>query len=605
MLRTYKNIVLSLILIVSALSLAGQTVSFTIDAPSQVRQNEQFRVTYSCNKDGDFKGVKFTNFQLLGGPSVSSQTSMSIVNGRTSRTSKKTYTYYLRSNKAGTFVIPAAKIEIENKIYKSAEKKIEVIKNDAPKNSPKEITNSDFKPKGKVFIKSLVSTKNAYMGEPIILTQKLYSKENIANITDFKEPTLTNFYKENIDIGDIKLSTEVINGVKYNVVILKKSILFPQKSGSLEIGNFDLEVIVQIVKSRRARDRMEQMMYGNTVRYYDNKELKLKSPKIKINIKPLPSNKPSNFIGIVGNFKMTATVDKNKLKTNDALNLKVKIQGKGNIELLEVPKINFPPDFEIYDPKISKSIKRTTSGVSGSKSYEYLIIPGNEGDFTIPSFGFTYFNPKTKKYESCESNDISIEVIPGEGGSNNSNIGVAVSRDEIKYVGKDIHHINSNIGETTKIGDHKFNSWAHIIWMALSPIFAILLIILFKKQEEKFSNKSLMRHKKATKMAKKRLKVAKKAMEENNETLFYEETSKSLWGYLADKFTIDQSILSMEIAKGKLMEKYVDNDSIIEISGLIERCEYARYAPNSEIKGIKDIYVRSIDVISKIEKTLK
>ncbi|RLD47198.1 MAG: hypothetical protein DRI86_01050 [Bacteroidetes bacterium] len=604
--KLYKYILsFSFLLLISSNTLLAQKVKFTGEAPARVELQQQFRVTYTCNKDGDFEGPDFNGFQLLGGPSVSSQTSMSIVNGRTSRSSMKSYTYYLKAKKEGTIIIQAARIEIDDKIYKSNELKVVVAKGKAANNAPKEITNTDFKAEGKVFIKSIVSNRNVYMGEPIILTQKLYSKEKVANITDFKEPTLTSFYKENIDIGELTLGTEVINGESYNVVILRKSILFPQKSGKLEIGNFDLDIVIQVIKQRRARDRMEQMMYGNVIRYYENKEIKLKSPKVKINVKPLPSNKPSSFTGIVGSFSISASVDKNELKTNDAINFKVKIKGKGNIGLMEVPKIDFPPDFEIYDPKVFKNIKRTTAGVSGSKNYEYLIIPGNEGNFVIPSFGFTYFNPKTEKYQECITDDIDIKVLRGEGNADISNSGSAVSRDEVKYVGKDIRYIQLFIGETSKLGEHKFNSWLHILLMLISPILAILLIIFIKKQDKKLSNKSLMRHKKATKMAKKRLKVAKKAMVEENNNLFYEETSKALWGYLADKFSIDLSKLSMDIVKEKLQQNNVNEDYIIEINGLINRCEYARYAPKSEIKGINDIYVRSIDVISKIEKTLK
>ncbi len=606
MLSKYKTILLICsLLILSSVSVFSQGVKFTVDAPNRVEHQAQFRVTYTCNTEGDFVGPDFVNFQLLGGPSVGSQTSMSIINGRTTRNSLKSYTYYLRAIKIGTYKIPAARITISDKVYKTVELKIEVVKSINTNRNNAAIVNPDFKAEGNVFIKSIVNNRNVYIGQPITLTQKLYSKEKIANITDFKEPTLTSFYKETIDIGDLKLTTEVINGVKYNVVVLKHSILFPQKTGDLEIGNFTLEIILQILKKRRARDRMEQMMYGNVVQYYDNKKLKLKSPKVKIKVKPLPAGKPSDFTGIVGNFKMTTTVDKSELKTNDAFNLKVKISGKGNIGLLEPPKINFPPDFEIYDPKISKNIKKTTSGISGSKTYEYLIIAGNEGDFIIPEFGFSYFDPQSKTYKRCNSESFPIKVLRGNGGVISSKSGSAVSRDEIKYVGKDIRHIHLNISDANPIGFHYFNSLQHILWMLLSPIFAIILIIFIKKQEAKLSNKSLMRLKKATKMAKKRLSNAKKAMQENNEAIFYEETSKALWGYLADKLSIDLSKLSLDIIKDKLNEMKVDEDSIIEISGLIQRCEYARYAPSGENKGIIDVYTRAVDIISKIEKTLK
>ncbi len=604
--KTYKTLLFAFgLLLLSSITTYGQKVSFTVDAPNRVEHNAQFRITFTSNSDGDFAGPTFDDFQLLGGPSTSSQTSMSIVNGRTTKNSTKAYTYYLRAVNLGTFRIPSARITVDNKVYKTAELKIEVVKSVNVKNASPQITNPDFKAEGRVFIKSIVSNRNVYLGQPITLTQKLYSVEAIANITDFKEPTLTGFYKENIDIGDLKLSNEVINGVKYSVVVLKKSILFPQKSGNLEISNFDLDVVLKIIQKRKARDRMEQMMYGNVVQYYEHKTIKLKSPKVNITVKELPKNKPADFNGIVGNFDMTATIDKQVLKSNDALNLKIVLRGKGNIGLLDAPKINFPPDFEIYDPKISKNIKRTSTGISGSKTYEYIIIAGNEGDFVIPSFGFSYFNPSSQKYEQCLSKDIPVKVLRGEGGIASSSTGGAVSRDEIKYVGKDIHHIQLNEGDVFTKGKYSFNSLSHFLIMLISPILAILLIIGLKKRGVKQSNKSLMRLKKATKMAKKRLKSASIALKSNDEVIFYEETSKALWGYLADKFAIDLSDLSMDKVKTNLQHKNVPEDQIIEITGLIQRCEFARYAPSEENKGIEDVYTRSIDVISRIEKTLK
>ena len=251
--KIYKLLLFTFgLLLLNSITVFGQKVSFTVDAPNRVEHNAQFRITYTSNSEGNFVGPTFKDFQLLGGPSESSQTSMSIVNGRTTRNSTKAYTYYLRAVNIGTFRIPAANITVNSKVYKTAELKIEVVKSVNVQNASPKISNPDFKAEGRVFIKSIVSNRNVYLGQPITLTQKLYSKESIANITDFKEPTLTGFYKENIDIGELKLTNEVINGVKYSVVVLKKAILFPQKSGELEISNFDLDVVLKIIKKTKS-----------------------------------------------------------------------------------------------------------------------------------------------------------------------------------------------------------------------------------------------------------------------------------------------------------------------------------------------------------------
>ncbi|RLD43240.1 MAG: hypothetical protein DRI86_10310 [Bacteroidetes bacterium] len=588
----------------------SQKVQFTVDAPAKVELGGQFRLTYSINQDADFTGPEFNDFQLLGGPSTSSSTSMQIINGRTSSTTKKSYTYYVKAIKLGKLKLPIATVSVNEKVYKSAPISIEVVKNASNPNATSiannnTIKNTKFKTNGVVFVKSFVSKRNIYIGEPVILTQKLYSKERLANITDFKEPSYTGFWKEGIDIGELKLTKEVVNGKSYNVVILNKSVLFPQKSGKLEIGSFKLDAIIQIIKKRKARDHFEQMMYGNVIQYYANETVKLNSPKITITVNALPTNKPKGFTGVVGKFNMKAEIDKTELKANDAFNLKVTIKGNGNIGLLEAPKINFPPDFEVYDPKVSKKSKKTTTGVNGSKTYEYLIIPRNEGDFTIPSFGFYYFNPQTEHYESSTSPEFKIHVTKGEGIIFNGAASSSVNRDEIKYLGKDIRYISTIIGTTSEIDSHGFNSLKHILSLISIFILSILLIIYLKKQEKKKGNTSLMRLKKATKMAKKRLKIASKFLNENDEAKFYEETSKAIWGYLSDKFNINLSELSMDIIKGKLMENNVDINDITEISQILEQCEYARYAPTRNQHDMLELYDKSVKIISKIEKTLK
>lgn len=605
--KTTKFWILLGITLFSYLNTVAQDVQFTVDAPSRVEHGGQFRLTYSINQEGDFKGPEVTNFQLLGGPSVSSSTSMQIINGRTNSSTTKSYTYYLKADKIGKFKLPVASVNINGKNYKSAALAIEVVKSASPQNNSGQaaVSNTEFKPEGVVFVRSLVNKRNIYVGEPIVVTHKLYSKEQIANITDFKEPSYTNFWKENIDIGELKLTREVLDGQSYNVVILQKNILFPQKSGNLSIGEFKLDAVVKIVKKRKARDHFEQMMYGNIVQYYAHEEVSIKSPIVKIKAKDLPLNRPQNFNGVVGSFKLKAEVDKTELKANDAFNLKIKISGKGNVDLLEAPYFNFPPDFEVYDPKISKSSKSSTSGVSGSKTYEYLIIPRNEGDFVIPSFSFCYFDPQSERYESCSSPEFKIHVSKGEGEVVSGTRNVNVNRDEVKYVGSDIRHIMFECDEQIEIGDHSFNSLQHILWLSLSPLFALTLIVFIKKREQKRGNTSLMRLKKATKMAQKRLKTAHQFLQSSDKTKFYEETSKALWGYLSDKFNISLSVLSMELIQEKLSEKSVEKEYIDEISRIIEHCEYARYAPAGEQHEMAELYDSAIKIISKIEKSLK
>ena len=608
--RLKRYILIGLMLIAALPTMVAQGVKFTVQAPNMVEQGGQFRVTYRVNSDvDDFRGPEFVNFELMGGPSQGSSYSTQIINGRASRSVERTFTYYLRATKEGTFTIPKAGITVDGKDYTSSAWTIKVVKTNDPayqQASAKATAQPQkFKPDGRVFVRSFVSKRNAYIGEPIILVQKLYSKERITNITDFEEPSYNGFWKESIDIGDLQLTKETLNGETYNVVVLKKYILFPQKIGKLEVGSFTLEAVIQIIKSRAARDQMEQMMYGNTVRYYANETLKLKSPVITTTIKALPAGKPAGFNGLVGDFTMEASVDKDELQANDAFNLRIRIKGKGNISLLEIPKPNFPPDFEVYDPKVSQKSSSDASGMSGTKTYEYLIIPRNEGDYIIPPIGFSFFNPRTGHYKTLRSDTFHIKVGRGSAQAFTNVNSSSVNRDEIKYLGKDIHYIKTGEYELQQIGERKFNSLAHLLYLLLSPIFALAIIILYKKNSKKRANVGLMRNKKATKVARKRLKNAKQLLSTNDKQGFYEEISKVLWGYLSDKFNISLSELSMDTARERLSEKQVDPVIIEEIISILNSCEYARYAPNTGSDGMQKIYEQALNIISKIEKSLK
>ncbi len=602
----FNNLIFTSILLLLAFWLTAQDVQFTVDAPNRVEHNAQFKITYTINQEGDFTGPQLTDFQVLGGPSVSSATSMQIINGRTSSSSTKSYTYFLRATKIGSFKVPMAKVVVKGKEYRTPTLGIEVLKsaNGSANATQSEITNADFKPDGIVFVRSIIDKKKVYLGEPVLLTQKLYSKERIANISDFKEPNYGGFWKENIDIGELKQTTEVINGVSYNVVVLQRILLFPQKAGKLEIGSFTLEGIVQIIKKRRPRDQFEQMMYGNVIQYYDNQEITLNSPKEHLQVSDFPANKPNAFSGITGNFKMETHIDKTTLNANDAFNLKITISGNGNFELLPDLDIAFPPDFEVYDPKISKKIQTNTDGISGSKTIEYLIIPRQEGSFTIPSFGFNFFNPQTEHYESCYSKDLEINVNKGDGTVAMVSQSGA-NKTDVKYLGQDIRHISTTAQHFNNLDHHYFNSWEHWAFLLLSPLLTLALVIFGKKQQDKRGNKSYMRHKKATSTANKKLKKANEFLKNHDKNSFYTEVSRAIWGYLADKFSLSISELNMENIESQFSKLNIEAGVFAKTKEVLENCEFARYAPGDEVSNMHLLYDSALMLISQIEKSIK
>ncbi|OIP02317.1 MAG: hypothetical protein AUJ98_01685 [Bacteroidetes bacterium CG2_30_33_31] len=593
----------------------GQNVNFKVQVPGAVELGEVFNVTYQLNNDGrDFKGPTFQDFDYLGGPYLSTSSSTQIINGSMSQSYNKSFTYQLRASKIGKFTIAAASIVVDGKRYNSNSAVVEVVKgnsssNAAPGNSNQNADNksndaNNSNADGLIFGRTIISKNSAYVGEPILVTQKIYSKKQIANITDFKEPSYTGFWKEMIDIGQLKLTKETYNNQVYNVVVIQKMIIFPQNSGTLQIGSFNLKAVITIVTSRKPRDQWEQWMYGNKINTSQNTNVEVNSPKQIIKVKPLPEKgKPNNFNGIVGNYTLTATVDKNKVNANDALNLKISLKGSGNIDLLDITPPDFPSDFEVYDPKISTKSDNSVGGVSGSKTWEYLIIPRKEGKFEIPAISFSYFDVNRGSYVNLKSNSFNIEVAKGKAGSyipSEAN----VDREDIKYLNKDILYIKTDLGEIREKNYHFFNSFWHIIMLIIIPLITIILIILNKKFAKQRADVVMMKTKTATRVARKRLTRAKKLMDAGENSEFYVEISKVLWGYLSDKFSIPLSELSMDNLRTSL-SAYIDAATIEEAIKAVEHCEYARFAPIQSDDEVHGVYDESLMIISKIEKIIK
>ncbi|MCF8299123.1 MAG: BatD family protein [Saprospiraceae bacterium] len=510
------------------------------------------------------------------------------------------YIVTLKALKEGNFSFGPMEYHWNNKVYKSPNISIAVSKG-----SGNQSVNTSGVNSGDVFAKISISKTQAYQGEPITVSLKVYSKLNIANITDYKLPSYTGFWAEDIDLGQLKVKTEALNHVKYNVVEFKKSILFAQKSGTIEIEPLEVECVVQTIKTRKPRDYFEQMRWGNRVQYYANINKRVTSSKVSVKILPLPtSGKPADFSGMIGNFTLSPELTQTEIETNDATNLKIKISGTGNIKLIDELDFDFPTDFEVYDPKISTNVDVNGGGVSGSKSFDYLIIPRNPGTYKIKPASFSYFDINAKAYKTLSTPEYTIKV--GKGSGNASNIvTTSVSQEDVKYIGSDIHYIKTNAIVLKPINMFLFGS--DIFWILLiSPVILfILFIIIWRKQLKRRSNAALMKNKKATKVARKRLKTAYSFMKQNEKNKFFEEISRALWGYVSDKFAIPLSELSMDSASDKLTEKHVKEELIKTFIETLHNCEFARFAPGDKADTMEKIYKEGIETISKIESELR
>jgi hypothetical protein len=402
--------------------------------------------------------------------------------------------------------------------------------------------------------------------------------------------------------------TENYNGQQYNVAEIRKLALFPQKSGKIEIeaATAVCQGQVRDQSQKRNRDPFFDSFFNDPFfNRYKTVEIPLTANALTINVSPLPtSSQPADFNGAVGSFDFSSSIDKTSLKANEAINLKLTVKGKGNIELVDKLPIYFPPDFEVYDPKITSDIHVTDDGVSGFKTFEYLIIPRTQGTFTIKPVTFSFFDLKQGTYNSISSPEYTIRVAKGEGTAGNVTYS-GVNQSEIKYIGSDIRHIKTRGLNLTPVGSYFFGSALFYVLLLAPVLLFILFIITMKKELKKRSNIALMKNRKATKVAQKRMKQAHVFLNENKKDKFFEEVSLALWGYLSDKFSIPLSNLSMETVRDALKGKEVSENAIGQFIETLEHCEFARFAPGENNSTMDSIYKEGVKIISQIENELK
>lgn len=600
-------------LLISIYSLEAQTdISFRTICKKQVAVGEQFQVSYELNGDGkDFKAPNFTNFEIIGGPFTSTSSSVQIINGSVSRTNTQTFSFHLRAIKEGTFTIPSASITVDKKKITSEPCEINVVASSSNSGNYKGTTNSSTSNIGakEVFLKATPNKKKVYQGEQILLTYNIYYTIPISQLSVSKSPSYSGFWTKDIteNDGSLQQSSTIIDGVQYNVATIKEIVLFPQKSGSLIIDPLDLTCIAQIRQQRNRShgyDPFEEFFGDVMGSSYTNVRKDIKSQPITIEVEPLPTaNKPDNFKGAVGQFTFTSKIDKNELKVNEAFTLTLTISGKGNIELLELPKPVFPPDFEVYDPKITTSVKNNALGIYGSKKAEYIIIPRVAGDFTLEDIEFSYFNPSLERYETLKSDIHSVQVQ--KGAANDNSAIYTPGQADIKYLGKDIRHINTNDKKLSITGLTFFMSPTYIIIIIILIVIFTATLITYKKVNKFNKNQVLVKNKRATKIAKKRLNNAYNFLKVNKQDSFYEEFSQALWGYISDKLNIARSQLSMDSVKEIMSNNDIPEDIVNEFVDLLNNCEFARFAPGDPNKKMDELYHKGIELITKAEKILK
>lgn len=596
-------------------ALFAQDVKFRATAKNVVRTGERFQLIYSVNTEGKgFRGPTISDFKVLGGPSTSQSSSVQIINGNVSRTVEYTFTYVLQATKEGIFDIAPATVTVDGKSFESNAVKIQVVKSGT---SQQEGTSSDGGStasaddfKDDAFIRVSSSKRKPMQGEQIIVTYKLYFRININAPRFEKEPSFKGFWVNDLqkDRQNYVQYQETYKGQQYQVAELKKVALFPQRSGKIIIPAMEGTCQTQIKSASKSRSRdpfFDSFFNDPFSSRYKTIEIPLKSNAITIDVKPLPSaNKPSDFSGAVGSFEFNSNINKTELKANEAINLKFTVSGRGNVELVDKINVSFPPDFEVYDPKVSKNIKPSKNGISGKKTFEYIIIPRVPGDFKIEVVKFSYFDLAKNKYVTLSSPEYKISVAKGEGSASDVTYN-NVNRSDIRYIGSDIRYIKTGNPELNLIGTFFFGSTLFYLLLLLPVVAFILFIIIWKKELKKRSNMALMRNRKATKVAQKRLKKAQQFLGEKKQTEFYEEVSQAIWGYLSDKFSIPLANLSIDTVSETLNNKEVKPEIIEKFIETLNNCEFARFAPGGSHSNMEQIYNEAINVISLMERDLR
>ncbi len=629
MIKRGVNILFLLLMVWQGVWAGNDNVTFTARSRQQVLVGQQFQILYEVNANG--KGFvppsDFGGLEILSGPNTSSSSSIQFINGKMSQSYTMTYSYIVMATKPGTIHIGPASIKVKGHRYQSNSLTIKVLadnsattasgKNTTGNNTPNQTTRNTSSPtktapvtgnNQDVFVRATVNNTHPYLGQQVVVTYRIYTRVPVSNLSINKVASFKGFWSKDLlaDNSSLQQHNETINGKRYVVAVIRKLALIPQQTGKLVIDPMELDCSVQIrVKSNTSSNDpfdafFNDPFFNNNVRTVQRK---LVSNALHFNVKPLPEKgKPACFAGAVGNFTFKSSIDKTDLTTNDALTLHIEISGKGNIELISAPKITFPSDFETYDPKISTKINKSSQGVSGTKSFDYLAIPRTAGDFVIKPVKFCFFNPADKQYHVVQSKTFHIHVKKGKG---TGVVYTTTDQEGIHILGRDIRHIKEGPFDLHPANDFLFGTPLYYGLMALPVILLLILILIIGSMKKRKANISLIKNRKAQKIARNRLTKAQKMKRQGNDKAFYDEIAQALWGYISDKFNLQKANLSMDTVKELLEEKKVDSETIQAFINTLNNIEYARFAPGDTKGKMENIYSEALQAIMQAEKSLK
>lgn len=582
-------------------SILAQQPSFKASGPKVVALGEQFQVSWEIDAKGqNFQPPGFDNFMIVQGPSQGSSSNVSLVNGKYERVDKFTFSYILAAKTEGKFQLSPASIDVNGKKIQSNPITVEVVKGQSGLRD--NAANSNDTPSGvsdeDVYVRVELSRTEVFQGEQIVATLKVYSRTDQIQFIDAKFPAFDGFYTSEVGDQPNQLSRENVNGEIFYTGVFRKLILLPQKTGNLSIEPFEVTANVN-VPAGYARD-----FFGRTVQRYKTLTLNLKSKPRTVNVKALPGNKPSDFSGAVGQYTLSASVDKSEAETNEAISYKLSLKGKGNIKLVEPFKMDFPGDFDSFDPKVEEKISVEASGSSGTKVFEYLLIPRYAGEFKIPALTFSYFDVSQARYVTLTTESFDLKIKKGSGDENVAMMQGSVSKKGVQMIGKDIRFIK-NETELSPRASYFFLSAAFWLFILIPLIMLIGLLIWHHRHLKESANVGLMKNRRASAKAVKRLKLAEVNLKAGNHQAFYESILNALYGFFSDKLLIPFASLNRENLLSGLKEQGIDDGILLEINELLSECEYARYAPGSQGGESDQVYQKAKQMIMELDRKIK
>ncbi len=607
-------------LLTAIFQMSAQNV-IRVEAPDVVAVNEQFNVTFIIEGEkspSDFQWSSGDDFQLVWGPQKGSSSSIQIINGKRSSSHQTTFTYILIPKATGTFQLPAATALLSGDRISSTQASIQVVSDGA--SSSQSLGQNGGKSSGggqtsstgsgeissnDLFMRLSLSRTEVVIGEPITATLKIYQRANVVGFENAKFPTFNGFWSQETYVpNNIEFKRESLDDKIYNTAVLRTYVLIPQQSGTITIDPAELVCLVNIRTAPSTSNSLFDSFFQDE---YRTIRKRVTTPAVKVKVNPLPAGQPASFGGGVGNFGISARLTTDNLKTHDAASLVITVSGRGNVALLEEPKVNFPPDFEVYDTKTTENTDKSNGGTSGSKSFEYPFIPRSHGDFTIDPVEYSYYDVNAGKYVTLRTEPLHVKVAKGKGGDSTpvTTVNSGVERKDVKSLADDIRFIFTGKPGLSGSGSFFVGSVFFWILLALMILGATSVYLAFRKVAAMRADVAGTKNRRATKMAQKRLKLAGEYLDKNLYTAFYEELHKALIGFVSDKLNMDMSEISKDNIASALTEGGVSEEQTKAFTDLLDACEFARYSPDGGNEAMRSHYDAALKVISSIDSGLK